>query len=57
MAVSGENKEDTQMNKMLNENMLDNITPWNSPTLVQQASCHQSNLDNCSSSYLASNIG
>jgi hypothetical protein len=57
MAFSGENEEDTQMNKVLDENMLENITPSDSSAMVQQASCHQSNLDNCSSGYLASDIG
>lgn len=32
---AGENKEDTQLNKVLNENLLENITPWNSPTIVR----------------------
>jgi hypothetical protein len=37
MACSGENKEDTKMNEVLNENMLENITPSDSPTMVQQS--------------------
>jgi hypothetical protein len=40
--------EDTQMNGTLNENVpLQSITPSKSHTVVQQASCLQSNQDDC----------
>lgn len=42
-AFTGENEEDTQMNEALNENLPESITPLESPTKAQQASCHQSN--------------
>jgi hypothetical protein len=44
MAFSGENEEDTQMNEVWNENVPESITPSESPTIEQQASC-QSNRD------------
>jgi hypothetical protein len=48
-AFSGENEEETQMNEALNETMHESITPSESPTIVQQASCHQSNPEDLSS--------
>jgi hypothetical protein len=36
---SGENEEDAQMNEPPNENVPENITPSESPTVVQYRSC------------------
>lgn len=44
-SLSGENKEDTQMNEVPNENVPQYITPFDSPTVIQ-TSC-QRNQDNC----------
>jgi hypothetical protein len=35
------------MNEALNENVHESITSSESPTMVKQASCHQSNQDDC----------
>jgi hypothetical protein len=46
-AFSGESEEDTQMNEASNENLPESITTSENPTVVQQASCRQSNRDDC----------
>jgi hypothetical protein len=46
--LSGEIAEDTQMNGTPNKDVpLESITPSESPTVVQQASCSQGNRDDC----------
>jgi hypothetical protein len=46
-AFTGESEEDTQMNEAPNEYMPESITPLESSTIAQQASCCQSNRDDC----------
>jgi hypothetical protein len=46
-AFSGTNEEDIQMNEMLNGNVPESIISLENPAMVQQASCCQSNQDDC----------
>jgi hypothetical protein len=44
---SEENEEENQRNEASNENLPESITSSGNPTVVQQASCRQSNRDDC----------